>query len=483
MSSDNHHHHEKDEDGDRSTFSSISSNHLLKKSNSIHLLNEDDLELDDENEIIIPYEILNPNESIIPLTNALEHSHGHRHSPKNENSTRKRSNSIDKFEADFDVLPIESFREEILTTLRENQIMICIGETGSGKTTQIPQFFMKAGLLEEKKMAVTQPRRIAAISVSKRVSEEMDVTLGNEVGYIVRFDDMTNEKTKIKFMTDGILIRECLSDPLLQQYSLIMLDEAHERSLNTDILFGLLKNITYKRKDLKLIITSATLDAEKFSAYFFHCPILHIPGRNYPVDIYHSKTKQIMTINGPANTSYIQTAVDIVLKIHQKEEDGHILVFLTGQEEIEKACLILKQTLQQWKSGENTGDPEEIRRRERLQDRELVILPLYAALSNEEQVKIFQKPQLLLQQQQRLSKGFRKNQQYGVKEEKSEPPRIIRKCVISTNIAETSITVPHVRFVVDAGYVKQKVFDPSRGMESLVVVPVSKIAAIQRAGR
>jgi ATP-dependent RNA helicase DHX8/PRP22 len=477
-----------------------SRNSQIAKNPSIHLLNEEDLELDNEDEIIIPYEILNPNESLRPLTEAMEHNHPRILTPKNSSSSSppfSGNKNGDQTETDFDVLPIEVFREKILDILANNQIMICIGETGSGKTTQIPQFFMKAGLLKDKKMAVTQPRRIAAISVAKRVSEEMNVSLGEEVGYIVRFDDMTKEgTTKIKFMTDGILIRECLSDPLLQQYSIIMLDEAHERSLNTDILFGLLKSIIHKRKDLKLIVTSATLDAEKFSSYFFHCPILQIPGRNYPVDIYHSKTKQIMTINGPSNTSYIQTAVDVVLKIHQREEDGHILVFLTGQEEIEKACLILRNTLQQWKSSSSTSrqssenqdenNPEEDeRRRERLKDRELVILPLYAALSNEDQVKIFQKPQLLLSNE---FKGKRNNNTSSGGNnkrpgEKDSLPRIIRKCVIATNIAETSITVPHVRFVVDAGYVKQKVYDPTRGMESLVVVPTSKIAALQRAGR
>ncbi len=453
-------------------------------------LHQEDLELDEDDEIVVPYEILNPNESILPLLQHTSPSNRSRSNTLNgpptpvsaEKSHQPHANS--NLEEDFDVLPIESFREEILSILEKNQLMILIGETGSGKTTQIPQFLLNSSYLNKQKMAVTQPRRIAAISVAKRVSEEVGCPLGEEIGYTVRFDDLTNpDKTKVKFMTDGILIRECLSDPLLKQYSIIMLDEAHERSLNTDILFGLLKNIIKQRNDLKLIITSATLDAEKFSSYFYNCPILSIPGRNYPVDIYHSKTKQIMTINGPANTSYIQSAVDVILKIHLREEEGHILVFLTGQEEIEKACLLLKQTLLQYQ--------QDNEKQSYLLDRELIILPLYAALSNEEQIKIFQKPHLLLPHHPQTTSTTSAstcsaNNKLSVKIEpsssktiaESKGGKILRKCVIATNIAETSITVPHVRFVVDAGYVKQKVYDPSRGMESLVVVPTSKVSIL-----
>jgi ATP-dependent RNA helicase DHX8/PRP22 len=501
------------------------SNHTSppKRNSSILMLNESDLELDNDDEIVVPYEILNPNESILPLVA----NSSHHISPKGrstsfsvkEEGQHQPGDFLATTETDFDVLPVEAFREEILETLRNHQIMICIGETGSGKTTQIPQFILKAGLLNEeniddsikepsneskkvvhlkRKMAITQPRRIAAISVAKRVSEEVGCELGEEIGYIVRFDDMTtSDKTKIRFMTDGILIRECLSDPLLSSYSIIMLDEAHERSLNTDILFGLLKDICRKRKDLKLIITSATLDADKFSSYFHACPILQIPGRTYPVDIYHSKTKQIMTANGPANNTYVQSAVDVVLKIHEKQDDGHILVFLTGQEEIEKACLLLKQTLKEYK---NLSEKSHL-----FIDRELIILPLYSALSNEEQIKIFQKPHLLLEKDSHnnmtshfftrivplpspANKGRVRDRSNSLNGTSSIIPdefqgKILRKCVIATNIAETSITVPHVRYVVDAGYIKQKVYDPSRGMESLVIVPISKISALQRAGR
>jgi ATP-dependent RNA helicase DHX8/PRP22 len=345
-------------------------------------------------------------------------------------------------EQDFETLPVVSFKDEILAAVKNNQIVIIIGETGSGKTTQIPQFFADENLLGGKQMAVTQPRRIAAITVAERVSNERKSKVGEEIGYAVRFDDKTSAKTKVKYMTDGILVRECLSDKALSNYNVIMLDEAHERSLNTDILFGLLKGACALRPDLRLIVTSATLNTDKFGPYFLGCPIIHVPGRVFPVDIYHSKTKQVMTASGPSNSSYVQAAVDVVLKIHKKDEDGHILVFLTGQEEIERACSLLRTAL----AAESSPD------------RELIVLPLYAALTSEQQARVFKNPKFL------LPRGT-----------VDDGKKLLRKCVIATNIAETSITVPQVRFVVDAGYVKQKAYDPNRGMESLVVVPSSKV--------
>jgi ATP-dependent RNA helicase DHX8/PRP22 len=218
-----------------------------------------------------------------------------------------------------------------------------------------------------------------------------------------------------------------------------MLDEAHERSL-------LLKEACKLRPDLKLIVTSATLNTDKFGPYFLGCPIINVPGRVFPVDIYHSKTKQVMTASGPSNSSYVQAAVDVILKIHKKDEEGHILVFLTGQDEIERACSLLRAAMK------DQSQP----------DRELIILPLYAALTSDQQTRVFRNPKHL------LPKGCPETMPDGTK-------RLLRKCVIATNIAETSITVPQVRFVVDAGYVKQKAYDPSRGMESLVVVPSSKV--------
>jgi HrpA-like RNA helicase len=203
--------------------------------------------------------------------------------------------------------------------IQQNQIVICVGETGSGKTTQIPQYCADSGLLQGKRIAVTQPRRVAAITVAERVVEERKGTVAGEVGYRVRFDDSTSESTTIVFMTDGILVRECLHDALLSKYAIVMLDEAHERSINTDILFGLVKTACQNRSDLKVIITSATLDVAKYSGYFRNCPIVHVPGRLFPVDLYHSKTRQVMTISGPATKSYVQAAVDTVIKIHESD--------------------------------------------------------------------------------------------------------------------------------------------------------------------
>lgn len=400
-------------------------------------------------------------------------------------------------EKDFEVLPVEAFKEDILRAVRRYQIIICTGETGSGKTTQLPKFFMEAGYnANGKKIGITQPRRIAAISVAQRVSDELHSPLGKDVGYVVRFEEKMSDNTKLKFMTDGILIRECLSDRALSQYSLLMIDEAHERSLNTDILFGLLKECCRMRKDLKVVITSATLDTVKFGAYFNNCPIIQVPGRNFPVDIYHSKAKQIMTESGPANNSYIQSAVDVVLKIHRREAEGHILVFLTGQEEIEKACQLIQESLrEEQEQAQKVGGRDAT-----ASDRELLVLPLYAALPNDAQIRVFQKPEFLYEQMQSRQDRRRDNgngnesRSYGAAAAASssssssssapkERKKYIRKCIIATNIAETSITVPQIRFVVDAGYVKQKVFDPERGMESLLVVPVSKTASLQRAGR
>jgi ATP-dependent RNA helicase DHX8/PRP22 len=198
-------------------------------------------------------------------------------------------------EKEFDLLPVTEYKEVILDSLRQNQIFICISETGSGKTTQIPQFCLDNGLIDDSKMiAITQPRRVAAITVAQRVAEERNVSLGGEVGYTVRFDDQTSSKTKIKYMTDGILLRECLTDPSLSKYSVVMLDEAHERSISTDILFGLVKSACKQRPQLRVIVTSATLDVDKFAQYFNRCPVVRVPGRIFPVDIFHSKNKQVM---------------------------------------------------------------------------------------------------------------------------------------------------------------------------------------------
>lgn len=328
-------------------------------------------------------------------------------------------------------LPVYKYREPLLKAIAEHQILIIVGETGSGKTTQLPQYLYEAGYSEggSKKIACTQPRRVAAMSVAARVSDEMGVRLGHEVGYSIRFEDKTNDKTVIKYMTDGMLLREFLTDPELNNYSALMIDEAHERTLHTDILFGLIKDIAKFRPNLKLLIASATMNAEKFSKFFNDAPIFNIPGRRFPVDIHY-------TLQPEAN--YIHAAITTIFQIHTSQGDGDILVFLTGQDEIESMAENLTETCT--KLGSTI--------------KEMIICPIYANLPPELQQKIF------------------------------EPtPKNARKVVLATNIAETSITIDGIVFVIDPGFVKENVYNPSTGMESLVITPCSRASADQRAGR
>ncbi|KAL5467168.1 hypothetical protein EMCRGX_G031360 [Ephydatia muelleri] len=327
-------------------------------------------------------------------------------------------------------LPIYAYREALLKAVEEHQVLIIEGETGSGKTTQIPQYLFEAGYCKgDKKIACTQPRRVAAMSVAARVSQEMGVKLGNEVGYSIRFEDCTSERTILKYLTDGMLLREFLSEPDMQAYSVVMVDEAHERTLHTDILFGLVKDIARFRPELKLLISSATLDSDKFSAFFDDAPIFRIPGRRFPVDIFYTKAPE---------ADYLDAAVVSVLQIHLTQPRGDILVFLTGQEEIETAYEMLKERTS--KLGSKIG--------------ELILLPIYSTLPSDMQAKIFE----------------------------PTPPGA-RKVVLATNIAETSLTIDGIIYVIDPGFCKQKSYNPRTGMESLVVVPCSKASSNQRAGR
>ncbi|KAK3502819.1 ATP-dependent RNA helicase DHX8 [Neurospora crassa] len=326
-------------------------------------------------------------------------------------------------------LPVFAFREQLITAVRENQVLIVVGETGSGKTTQLTQYLAEAGFTNNGMIGCTQPRRVAAVSVAKRVSEEVGCQLGQEVGYTIRFEDVTSPATKIKYMTDGMLQREILIDPDLKRYSVIMLDEAHERTIATDVLFALLKKTMKRREDLKVIVTSATLDADKFSEYFNQCPIFTIPGRTFPVEILYSREPE---------SDYLDAALTTVMQIHLSEPMGDILLFLTGQEEIDTACEILYERMKAL--GPNVP--------------ELLILPVYSALPSEMQSRIF-----------------------------DPAPPGSRKVVIATNIAETSITIDHIYYVVDPGFVKQNAYDPKLGMDSLVVTPISQAQANQRAGR
>ncbi|KAI9675587.1 MAG: hypothetical protein M1817_000953 [Caeruleum heppii] len=327
-------------------------------------------------------------------------------------------------------LPIYSFRDDLLAAVEKFQVLIIVGETGSGKTTQIPQYLHEAGYTKGGlKVGCTQPRRVAAMSVAARVAEEVGVKIGNEVGYSIRFEDATSDKTVLKYMTDGMLLREFLTEPDLGGYSALMIDEAHERTLHTDILFGLVKDIARFRPELKLLISSATMDAQKFARYFDDAPIFNIPGRRYPVDIHYTPQPE---------ANYLAAAVTTIFQIHITQGRGDILVFLTGQEEIEAA----EQNLQETARKLGSKVPE------------MVICPIYANLPSELQSKIFE----------------------------PTPPNA-RKVVLATNIAETSLTIDGIVYVIDPGFVKENVYNPRTGMESLVVTPCSRASANQRSGR
>ncbi|KAG6616439.1 Pre-mRNA-splicing factor ATP-dependent RNA helicase [Phytophthora cinnamomi] len=322
-----------------------------------------------------------------------------------------------------------------------------------------------SGVHEVKAASKKEPRRVATVSVAQRVAEEMGTRVGGDglVGYSIRFESRCSDKTKLKFLTDGVLVRECLNDPLLTQYSVVMLDEAHERSIHTDLLFGLLQQVLKRRPDFRVLITSATLDADRFADFFGErikedkgndkkkrrkikdkvrpCPVVKIPGRVFPVDIFHSKQRQIMGHRGPLST-YVRAAVETTMQVHNSEEPGHILVFLTGQREIEDACAQIRALHRE----------QQEKRRDEM---ELRVLPLYGALQGRRQREIFD----------------------------AVPMVRVRKVIVATNIAETSLTIDGVRYVVDCGFTKQKVYNPVQQVESLVVVPISKVSAQQRAGR
>ncbi|KAI9835589.1 MAG: hypothetical protein M1819_002040 [Sarea resinae] len=345
------------------------------------------------------------------------------------------------------LLPIARHRQNLLYLIETYPVTIVVGQTGSGKTTQIPQFLEQAGWCANGKVvAVTQPRRVAATTVAARVAEEMRCKLGEEVGYSIRFEDVTSAATKIKFLTDGLLLREALVDPLLSRYSVIMVDEAHERSLSTDILLGILKKIRKRRPELRIIISSATLQAEDFLRFFVGADgandkasgnhiggdtgrIISLEGRMYPVDILY--------LEQPTE-DYVERAVKTVFDIHTKEGEGDILVFLTGREEIDSAIQLIADR----SASLHPRAPS------------LLPLPLYAGLSTEQQLYVF------------------------------EPaPENTRKVILATNIAEASLTIPDIVFVVDTGFVKLRAFNPSTGIETLTAVPISKASATQRAGR
>ncbi|XP_004246637.1 pre-mRNA-splicing factor ATP-dependent RNA helicase DEAH10 [Solanum lycopersicum] len=368
-------------------------------------------------------------------------------------------------------LPIAAVERRLVEEVRNNDTLIIVGETGSGKTTQIPQYLYKWGFCRDGGIiGITQPRRVAAITVAKRVAEECGIPLGQKVGYAIRFEDVTSGQTKIKYMTDGLLLREALLDPYLSKYSVIIVDEAHERTIHTDVLLGLLKNVqkarsksingvvntdhnnsnnghaleervdnqndgilkscqVKKHNPLKLIIMSASMDARVFSEYFGGAKAVHVQGRQFPVDIFYTHKPE---------TDCIDAALITIFQIHLEEGPGDVLVFLTGQEEIESVERLIHERLRQL--------PE--------CSRKLLTFPIFSSLPSEKQMRVFM-----------------------------PSPAGYRKVILATNIAETSVTIPGIRYVVDPGLVKARTYDPKMGVDSLIIVTTSKAQALQRSGR
>jgi pre-mRNA-splicing factor ATP-dependent RNA helicase DHX38/PRP16 len=365
-------------------------------------------------------------------------------------------------------LPVYAVRDELLQLIRENPVVVVVGETGSGKTTQLTQYLAEDGYTKLGLVGCTQPRRVAAVSVAKRVADEMGVELGQEVGYSIRFEDCTSPSTRIKYMTDGVLLRETLNQASggedLFRYKAVVMDEAHERSLNTDVLFGVLRRVVAARADFRLIVTSATLDADRFAAFFGGAPVFKIPGRTFPVDVLWSRSPQ---------QDYVEAAVKQALAIHLRDPPGDILVFMTGQEEIEATCFALQERLERMReavasaaasaaavareSGDTTGAAHAsaaAAAEAAAKIPELIVLPIYSQLPADLQARIFEKA-----------------------------PLGARKCIVATNIAETSLTLDGIYYVIDTGYAKLKVYNPRVGMDALQVFPESRAAADQRAGR
>ncbi|KAJ7760611.1 P-loop containing nucleoside triphosphate hydrolase protein [Mycena maculata] len=347
-------------------------------------------------------------------------------------------------------LPVYEQMDEFYKVFGENQVIIVAGDTGCGKTTQIPQFVAYSDLpdIKGKLVGCTQPRRMSAMSVARLLIVLLDpsVKLGAHVGYSVRFEDMTTpEITFLKYMTDGKLLREAIGDPDLRRYSTIILDEVHERTLATDILMSLLKGLVKKRADLKLIIMSATVDYLKLQKYFElgsagRPPIFKITGKTFPVEIFYTQRPE---------PDYFEAAIRTVLMIHRAEKPGDILLFLTGEQEIEKACMQLELKVADLVN----QDPDSVG--------PLTCIPLYSSLPPELQQHIYHPPP-----SRRTPDG---------------PPG--RKIVVATNIAETSLTIEGIVYVVDPGFSKQAVYNPRIRVESHLVSPISKASAHQRAGR
>ena len=334
-----------------------------------------------------------------------------------------------------DLLPISQKRDEIAQAISDNQVVVIAGETGSGKTTQIPKICLELGLAQYGMIAHTQPRRIAARSVAQRIAQEVKVPLGEQVGYQIRFTDQSNDQTLVKLMTDGILLAETQHDRFLNKYSVIIIDEAHERSLNIDFLMGYLKQLLPKRPDLKVIITSATIDLERFSKHFDDAPIIQVSGRTFPVEVRYRPLINLDDEDSEKEGDLYQGIVDAVeelaLEDSKRGQIGDVLIFLSGEREIREAALELK------KANLKNSD----------------ILPLYARLNSSDQNKIF------------------------------NPSGGKRRIILSTNVAETSLTVPGIRYVIDSGVARISRYSYRSKVQRLPIEPISQASANQRKGR
>ena len=335
---------------------------------------------------------------------------------------------------DYKSLPVYEQKERILEALKENQVIVVQSPTGSGKTTQIPVILHEAGYDSTGMIAVTQPRRIAALSVSEFISKQLGTSYPGLVGYKMRFEDKTNETTKIKIMTDGMLLQEMKLDPWLSKYSVIMVDEAHERSLNIDFALGLLKRVLEVRKEFKIIVSPATMNAEAFSQYFGLCPIVTIDTVTFPVAMVYDPPKiPASTISEEASDMLLQKIGETVRRVLDNGDDGGILIFLPGEKIIKDCMRYLDHSHYASK---------------------LHTLPLYGRLSKEDQERVF-----------------------------LEPPKGKKKVIISTNIAETSVTIADITTVIDSGLAKLNFYNPRTFTSTLSETQVSKASCNQRRGR
>ncbi|MBI2813184.1 MAG: ATP-dependent RNA helicase HrpA [Opitutae bacterium] len=331
-------------------------------------------------------------------------------------------------------LPISARADEIIAAIRDHQVLVLAGETGSGKTTQIPKMCLVAGRGEAGRIACTQPRRVAATSVARRVAEELNVNFGREVGCKIRFADQTSDDTVIKFLTDGMLLAELQADPELRAYDTIIVDEAHERSLNIDFILGHLRRLRLRRPGLKIVITSATIDTEAFSKAFDGAPIIEVSGRVYPVEVIYSPLDEMR--EEKAGLTYIDAAVEAVERVLQESAQGDILVFMPTERDIRETRDILE------------GGQSKIRNPKS----KIEVVPLFGRLTNTEQQRVF-------------------------------APSQGRKIIVATNIAETSLTIPGIRFVIDTGLARFSRYVPQSRTRRLPVEPVAQSSADQRKGR